>query len=145
MNTAAQRRDTADTGSVIYSEEISCSRGAEVPVVLLIHGLAGACGLWNPVSQVLREHFRVIRYDLRGHGESDHFHTAAAYDRDVMAADLAEVVRHASVQTLDVVAFSMGGELVLRYLLRGALLFAHLYADEETAEVDEAMKQARAG
>ena len=64
MNTAAQRRDTVDTGSVIYSEEISCPRGGQAPVVLLIHGLAGACGLWNPVSQVLREHFRVIRYDL---------------------------------------------------------------------------------
>tara|TARA_Y100001960_G_scaffold22771_1_gene19958 strand:+ start:6914 stop:7741 length:828 start_codon:yes stop_codon:yes gene_type:complete len=115
MNTAAQRRDTADTGSVIYSEEISCSHGAEAPVVLLIHGLAGTCGLWNPVSQVLREHFRVIRYDLRGHGESGS--PEGPWTLEDFVADLLQVLRRHDLSRIHLAGFSLGGLVAQRFAI----------------------------
>ena len=115
MNTAAQRRDTADTGSVIYSEEISCSRGAQAPVVLLIHGLAGACGLWNPVSQVLREHFRVVQYDLRGHGESGS--PEGSWSLEDFVADLLQVFRRHELSRIHLAGFSLGGLIAQRFAI----------------------------
>ena len=115
MNTAAQRRDTADIGSVIYSEEISCSHGAEAAVVLLIHGLAGTCGLWDPVSQVLREHFRVIRYDLRGHGESGS--PEGSWSLEDFVADLLQVVRRHDLSRIHLAGFSLGGLVAQRFAI----------------------------
>ena len=115
MNTAAQRRDTADTGSVIYSEEISCSRGAQGPVVLLIHGLAGTCGLWNPVSRVLREHFRVVQYDLRGHGESGS--PEGSWSLEDFVADLLHVFRGHELSRIHLAGFSLGGLIAQRFAI----------------------------
>jgi len=115
MNIAAQRRNTADTGSVIYSEEIFCPRGGQAPVVLLIHGLAGACGLWNPVSQVLREHFRVIRYDLRGHGESGS--PEGLWSLEDFVADLLHVFQRHELSRIHLAGFSLGGLIAQRFAI----------------------------
>jgi pimeloyl-ACP methyl ester carboxylesterase len=56
--------------------------------------------------------------DLRGHGESDRPHEPEAYAEFVLADDLAEVLRAAGVDRAHFVGFSLGGETVLRYLMR---------------------------
>lgn len=43
---------------------------AEAPPVLLIHGLYDRWETWQPVVPALAERFRVIAFDLRGHGRS---------------------------------------------------------------------------
>jgi pimeloyl-ACP methyl ester carboxylesterase len=40
------------------------------PVVVLLHGFAGSLHWWQPVATRLSERFRVIRFDLLGHGGS---------------------------------------------------------------------------
>lgn len=42
----------------------------EAPPVLLIHGLYDRWETWEPVVPALAERFRVIAFDLRGHGRS---------------------------------------------------------------------------
>lgn len=42
----------------------------DAPVLVLSHGLGLALGMWDAQMAVLRAHFRVLRYDTRGHGAS---------------------------------------------------------------------------
>lgn len=44
---------------------------AAAPVVMLAHSIGTAGALWNEVADSLAERYRVLCYDLRGHGLSD--------------------------------------------------------------------------
>ncbi len=43
----------------------------EAPVVMLSHSLASSLVMWHPQLDVLESEFKVLRFDTRGHGESD--------------------------------------------------------------------------
>ena len=57
--------DTA-TGKLHY--EIDGPDNA--PVLLLSNSLGTTLAMWLPQVPALTEHFRVLRYDTRGHGQS---------------------------------------------------------------------------
>jgi 3-oxoadipate enol-lactonase len=40
------------------------------PVAVISHLLAATHTMWNPQMDVLKD-YRIIRYDMRGHGETD--------------------------------------------------------------------------
>ena len=63
--------------------------GAGKPVVL-IHGLACGKRMWFHQIRALRERFRVIAYDQRGHGLTDA--PAQGYTSAEHAADLAGLI-----------------------------------------------------
>ena len=42
----------------------------DLPIVLL-HGMTLDHRMWNPQIEVLKENYRVITYDIRGHGKTD--------------------------------------------------------------------------
>jgi 3-oxoadipate enol-lactonase/4-carboxymuconolactone decarboxylase len=42
----------------------------DAPALLLIHPIGAELEVWNPVLPWLRSRFRVVRYDLRGHGRT---------------------------------------------------------------------------
>ncbi|MCX6024440.1 MAG: alpha/beta hydrolase [Chloroflexi bacterium] len=44
--------------------------GGDGPPVVLLHGLTASADAWNLTAPLLREHYRVIAVDQRGHGES---------------------------------------------------------------------------
>lgn len=60
--------------------------------------------------------FRCIAFDRRGHGRSDA--PAQGYDIDTLADDIAAVVDQLGLKQVDLVAHSMGGAEVARYLGR---------------------------
>lgn len=43
---------------------------SEAPPILLLHGLYDRWETWEPVVPALAERFRVIAFDMRGHGRS---------------------------------------------------------------------------
>jgi 3-oxoadipate enol-lactonase len=53
--------------------KINCvlSGKEKAPVVMLSHSLACSMLMWRPQLDLLEPHFRVVRYDTRGHGGSD--------------------------------------------------------------------------
>ncbi|HVL69682.1 MAG TPA: 3-oxoadipate enol-lactonase [Vicinamibacterales bacterium] len=63
--------------------------GAEsAPVLMLAHSLGQDHGMWEPQVADLAAHFRVLRYDLRGHGASavtPGDYTIAQLGRDALA------------------------------------------------------------
>jgi pimeloyl-ACP methyl ester carboxylesterase len=58
--------------------------------------------------------------DMRGHGDSDRPHDAAAYPPDVLADDGLALIEHLGVTDFDLAGYSLGGRTVVRMLARGA-------------------------
>ena len=70
------------------------------PAVLLLHSLGLTHELWDPQMPALRDAFRVIRYDARGHGRSSAPHgefTIEMLGRDAIAVLDAADARTAAV------------------------------------------------
>lgn len=84
--------------------------------VLLIHGHSVDARLWDPqVSALTAARFRVIRYDLRGHGRSDK--PQRGYTLAHHLADLRALIGHLGVGPLHLVGLSLGGGIALAYAL----------------------------
>lgn len=66
------------------------------PKVVLVHGYPDNHTIWDGVAELLGERFRVVRYDVRGHGESGTPQGRAGYRMELLAADLVAVIRAVS-------------------------------------------------
>ncbi|VWC05699.1 alpha/beta fold hydrolase [Burkholderia lata] len=86
--------------------------------VILIHGLLGSRLDWDAqVQSAELRHYRIITYDLRGHGLSDKPSGAAPYrDGRRWADDLDAVVKGAHARKPVVVGWSLGGVVISNYL-----------------------------
>jgi len=82
--------------------------GAGQPLVLA-HGLACGWRMWWPQIERFRQRYRVIAYDLRGHGKSGAPGDAQAYSPAHLTQDLIGLLDHLRIERAHVVGFSMGG------------------------------------
>ncbi|MDJ0392683.1 alpha/beta hydrolase [Rhodococcus sp. G-MC3] len=84
-------------------------RSDRVPVVL-VHGMGGDAGTWDRFAAALTvAGRRVISVDLRGHGRSAH---TADYSFDSFGSDIAAVIDHLGLDSVDLVGHSLGGYAV---------------------------------
>lgn len=79
------------------------------PPVVLLHGLACGKRMWFHQVRALRNRFRVIAYDQRGHGLTDAPANAADYSAAHLARDLVGVLDALKIERAAVVGFSLGG------------------------------------
>jgi len=88
------------------------------PAIIFVHGLLGSRLNWEAQVQSpeLRQ-YRLITYDLRGHGLSDKPLGAAPYhDGRRWGDDLAAVIKGSHAQRPVVVGWSLGGVVISNYL-----------------------------
>lgn len=91
--------------------------GGEGRPVVLIHGWPLSGASWNLQRRALTAAgYRVVDYDRRGFGESEH--PADGFDYDTLADDLQSVLTSLDLHDVTLVGFSMGGGEVARYLSR---------------------------
>lgn len=90
------------------------------PEILLVHGLNQSRLSWErQVGSPLAERFRIVAFDLRGHGDSDKPDDVSAYaDAGRWAGDLHAVIGTAFRRRPTVVGWSIGGRFVGDYLAR---------------------------
>jgi NAD(P)-dependent dehydrogenase (short-subunit alcohol dehydrogenase family)/pimeloyl-ACP methyl ester carboxylesterase len=62
------------------------------PTVLLLHGYPDTHRVWDEVAALLRDRFHVVRYDVRGAGESTAPRDRRDYGFDHLIADLGAVI-----------------------------------------------------
>lgn len=85
--------------------------------VVLIHGWPLDSRMWEYQACALVDAgYRVIAYDRRGFGRSDH--ADGGYDYDRLADDLDTLIRRLDLKNCALVGFSMGAGEVARYLSR---------------------------
>ncbi len=86
------------------------------PVLLLLHGFTGSKLDFHDQIPFFSQDYRVIAPDNRGHGESTNTGDRESYRLDVLAADLANLIRHLGLVNIHLLGHSMGGMVVMRYL-----------------------------
>ncbi|WP_107766934.1 3-oxoadipate enol-lactonase [Nocardioides terrigena] len=88
----------------------------DAPVVVLSNSLGSTTSMWDAQADALAEHFRVVRYDTRGHGASPV--PAGPYDIDDLADDVVALLDTLGVEKAHVVGLSLGGMTGMRLAAR---------------------------
>ena len=92
------------------------------PPVLLLHGFASSAKTnWiDPgwVSFLVKEGFRVIAYDARGHGASGKPHRPDDYAQPHMPEDARRLLDHLAIPNAHVMGYSMGARMTAFLALR---------------------------
>jgi pimeloyl-ACP methyl ester carboxylesterase len=86
--------------------------------VILVHGVAATADLnWRypGVIRALSKNFKVIAFDLRGHGLSGKPHEVDEYGIQ-MVEDIVRLMDHLHIQKAHVAGYSLGGFLLLKLL-----------------------------
>jgi pimeloyl-ACP methyl ester carboxylesterase len=82
--------------------------------VVLIHGLTAGRRHFRKQIPVLSRYYRVIAYDLRGHGDSDRPKDGLTIPR--LAKDLNELMKYLDLKDVTPVGWSMGGHVIFEYV-----------------------------
>jgi len=103
--------ERADAAAIHYT--IDGTRG---PWLVMSHSLGCDVSMWDPQMAALAGHYRVLRYDTRGHGRSGA--GAAPYTLDELADDVAQLMDHLDIAQATWVGFSMGGMIGQTFALK---------------------------
>src|SRR5215470_9406204 len=87
------------------------------PALVLAHGFAGSARNFGPQAHALRDRWRVVRYDARGHGRSSAPDDPAAYTPEAFVADMGTALDFVGAATAVVGGLSMGAGTALRLAL----------------------------
>lgn len=104
-------------------------RGSGLPLVL-VHGFACGIRSWDPQVRALAAHYRVITYDVRGHGLSEAPRAPEAYSQPTSVEDLRALLAHLKIRRAAVGGLSMGGNIALNFAIaHPAMVTALIVAD----------------
>jgi len=88
------------------------------PAVTMLHGLlTGSMATWyfNAAGNLVDD-YKVVLYDLRGHGKSSR--TETGYDIGTMVDDLLAIIDHHQLEKTSLVGHSFGGLVALHFALQ---------------------------
>lgn len=88
----------------------------DAPAVVLSNSLGSTMSMWDAQAEALAEHFRVVRYDTRGHGGSPV--PPGPYDIDDVADDVIALLDDLGVDKAHFVGLSLGGMTGMRLAAR---------------------------
>jgi 3-oxoadipate enol-lactonase len=80
---------------------------ANAPALILSNSLGTNFSMWDAQMPELRKHFRVLRYDTRGHGQSEV--TPGPYSFDQLGRDVLALADTVDMGTFSFCGLSMGG------------------------------------
>jgi pimeloyl-ACP methyl ester carboxylesterase len=83
------------------------------PLVLLLHGIAGSSGTWEPVLERLGRHLHVIAPDMLGHGASAK--PRGDYSLGAYAGGLRDLLAALGHERATVVGHSLGGGVAMQF------------------------------
>lgn len=79
------------------------------PVLVLSNSLGTTLEMWDPQMPALTRHYRVLRYDTRGHGRSALPAAFASFGMADLAGDVVAILDHAGIDRAHFCGLSMGG------------------------------------
>jgi pimeloyl-ACP methyl ester carboxylesterase len=85
------------------------------PPLLLTHGYSSTSGMWQGQIEALSEHYELVLWDMRGHGQSDYPSDPAAYSEALTVADMAALLDEVGAAKAIVGGLSLGGYMSLAF------------------------------
>jgi len=89
---------------------------AGAPAVVLSHSLGTTLEMWAPQAAALARRFRVVRYDLRGHGRSPV--PPGPYEIADLGGDLVRLLDDLAIARAHLVGLSLGGMVSMQVAAR---------------------------
>jgi 3-oxoadipate enol-lactonase len=86
--------------------------GNDKPVLVLSNSLGTNFSMWDPQMPELQRHFRILRYDTRGHGQSSV--TPGDYTIEQLGRDALDLMDSLSIERVHFCGLSMGGMIGMR-------------------------------
>jgi 3-oxoadipate enol-lactonase len=105
------------------------------PAVVLLHGFPLGRWIWDAPRAALRDRYRVIAPDLRGHGDSEV--TPGPYAMDALADDVARLLDTLQIERAVLGGLSMGGYVVFAFWRRFAARVRALVLCDTRAKGDD--------
>lgn len=99
------------------------------PPVLLSHGYSATTRMWTGQVEALKSQYRVITWDMRGHGQSDSPDDPTAYSEQATVDDMAAILKHLGIEKAVIGGLSLGGYMSLAFnvahpaMVRALMLF----------------------
>ena len=81
------------------------------PKLVLLHGLLGNSQNWTSIVKPLEKDFRILTYDLRGHGRTGKFDDQ--YEPEVFSEDLIGILDELGWDTCTALGHSLGGRILM--------------------------------
>ncbi len=91
--------------------------GGSGPAVLLTHGYSATGRMWDGQRQALGHRYRIISWDMRGHGQTDSPDAPALYSHALTVEDMRALLGHLGVARAVVGGLSLGGTMSLAFHL----------------------------
>ena len=85
------------------------------PALILTHGYSSTGEMWAGQIAPLSQHFKVVTWDMRGHGRSDYPGDQAAYSEAATVADMAALLDAVGARDAIVGGLSLGGYMSLAF------------------------------
>ncbi|MGQ0682580.1 alpha/beta fold hydrolase [Bradyrhizobium sp.] len=85
------------------------------PALILTHGYSSTSGMWQGQIAALSQHYKLVLWDMRGHGQSDYPEDAAAYSEALTVADIAALLDAVGAERAVVGGLSLGGYMSLAF------------------------------
>jgi len=124
-------------GTELYYE-ITGKEGA--PWLVLSHSLACTVRMWDPQVAAFKDRYRILNYDMRGHGQSAA--PQGPYTLDMLADDVLGLMKELKIERATYMGLSIGGMIGQTLALRQTKLFDKMVlADTSHAQPPEAIKQ----
>jgi 3-oxoadipate enol-lactonase len=77
--------------------------------VVLIHGMGSDHNIWSGLISLLKENYRVLAADLRGHGSSSE--TPGPYSMELFSQDILNLLKSMDINRAHFIGHSMGGAI----------------------------------
>jgi 3-oxoadipate enol-lactonase len=88
----------------------------DAPVIILIHGFPFNKSMWNVQMEALKDNYRVIAYDIRGHGNSDP--GIDDFFIELFVSDLLRLMEKLGIEKSILCGLSLGGYIALNAVLK---------------------------
>lgn len=101
-------------GAKIFYED-NGTAGDSRTAILMTHGFGATSSMWQGQVDVFGGKFRMIRWDMRGHGKSEVPDDMSKFTQDLSVQDMAALLDHLGIEKAIIAGHSLGGFMSLRF------------------------------
>ena len=111
---------------------------SSAPVVTLSHSLSADLSMWDPQMKALTGKYRVLRYDMRGHGGTDV--SEGPYSLEGLAADVHELLVALGIRQTHLIGLSIGGMIAQLFAVQHPGMIRSLILCDTSSELPQEAK-----